>query len=136
LSKTNERLNIENNQLIDIKYIYNLDNFFEYTENFDAKFTRNNKIYYFNLKFICSDGGFQTRILREVYHFIKIQHNFLLNISNKNIYIINILDGVTSYKYNDKIKNIQNKDVYCTIKNNIFIGDLYTFQKNKHIYSL
>lgn len=41
---------------------------YEFSENFDFVIENNNNIVLFNLKFICSQGGAQTRSLKEVYH--------------------------------------------------------------------
>ena len=67
-------------------------------------------------------GGSQTRSLREVYHFITTQLNYL----KQNILFINILDGDESYRNMDKFKYLLSKPDYLTIKN-IFVGDMKTF---------
>ena len=77
--------------------------------------------YYFNLKFVCDTGGMQTRTLREVYHFIKYQINYLIKTECKNIYFINILDGDTSFHNYSKYDN--------NIQKFIFIGSMCDFQK-------
>jgi hypothetical protein len=120
LTKTYERINIETNKIIKNKNPLTKDDGFEWTENFDGKIDIGGKLFYFNLKFVCDDGGSQIRTLREVYQFIKCQ----TKIEKKEIYFMNILDGDTSYKYINKFKYLKNK------KNNtnIFIGDLYDFQ--------
>jgi len=112
---------------MNIKYPLKNNNGYEFTKNFDGKITINNKIYYFNLKFVCDNGGAQNRTLREVYHFIKTQIKYLINNNDNNIYFINILDGDTCY-------NNQNKFNYLFLNKkieNIFVGDIYTFQKKK-----
>lgn len=132
INKTHERLNIENLTIMNIKYPLKNNNGYEFTENFDGKITINNKIYYFNLKFVCDNGGAQNRTLREVYHFIKTQIKYLINNNDNNIYFINILDGDTCY-------NNQNKFNYLFLNKkieNIFVGDIYTFQKKKYLFNL
>lgn len=132
INKTHERLNIENLTIMNIKYPLKNNNGYEFTENFDGKITINNKIYYFNLKFVCDNGGAQNRTLREVYHFIKTQIKYLINNNDNNIYFINILDGDTCY-------NNQNKFNYLFLNEkieNIFIGDIYTFQKKKYLFNI
>ena len=104
---------------------------YEYTENFDGKIVKNNINYYFNLKFVCDNGGAQTRTLREVYHFIKYQLEFLIKNKVNNTYFINILDGDTSYNSMNKYLYLINKDIYKKYIKYIFIGSLYDFQKNK-----
>lgn len=63
LLKTNERINIEKNKIINKKNPFKEENGFDYTENFDGKITYKDDIIYFNLKFICDKGGAQTRSL-------------------------------------------------------------------------
>ena len=95
------------------------NNGFEWTENFDGYIKINNNNYYFNLKFVCDNGGMQTRTLREVYHFIIYQINYLtINNLNNNIYFNNYSKFIYLInKYDDNIKKF------------IFIGSLYEFQK-------
>jgi hypothetical protein len=111
--KTDYRINMD-------KLVLKNNDGFEWTENFDGIIEINNIKFYFNMKFICGDGGIQTRSLREVYHFIKYQKKYLEK-ENNNIYFINILDGDFCYKHIEKIK-------YNNCHNNIFIGDTHTFQ--------
>lgn len=120
ITKTNDRINKRT------PYVYN--DGFEWSENFDGKIIKNNNTYYFNLKFVCDSGGAQTRILREVYHFIKYQMKYLLKYKSANIYFINILDGNTSYNNIDKYKYLYDKPKYKNIIKYIFIGDLYSFR--------
>ncbi len=114
INYSDERIHLELNKIVSIKNPLKLNDGFEYTENFDGKFIDNNNIYHVNFKFICGDGGAQTRSLREVYHFIKAQANL------KNNNFINILDGDSSFKHRQKFKSMK--------RNNIFIGDLNEFQ--------
>lgn len=136
LNKTYDRIHIENNQIINIRNPMINNNGYEFTENFDGKIIKNNKIYYFNLKFVCDNGGAQTRTLREVYHFIKYQKIFLQYNHINTIYFINILDGDTSYKNINKFNYLMEKEENKNIISNIFIGSLYDFQKNIYKYQL
>ena len=107
---------------------------FEWTEDFDGKIINNNKICYFNLKFVCDKGGAQTRSLREVYHFISYQLEHLLKFNTTNKYFINILDGDTCYNYMNIY--LKNKNKYSKIIKYIFIGNMKEFEQNKtKIYS-
>jgi hypothetical protein len=135
LRRTDERINIENNSIINNKNPLINNDGYEWTENFDGKIIKNNNIYYFNLKFVCDFGGAQNRTLREIYHFIKYQMEYLLN-NNNNIYFINILDGDNSYHNINKFNYLKNNEKYKNNIKNIFIGSLYDFQKNKYIYNL
>jgi hypothetical protein len=103
---------------------------YEWTENFDGKVIINKNIYYFNLKFVCDNGGAQTRTLREVYHFIKYQFEYLIKFESKNIFFINILDGDTSYNNMNKFKYLLNKNQYMKFVKYVFIGSSYDLQKN------
>ena len=133
LKKTNERINLENYEIINKKNIIKNDNGYEFSENFDGLIFINNNNYYFNLKLICDQGGSQTRSLREVYHFIKAQMEYLL-IYNNETYFINILDGDTSYHNMNKFNYLLNKEKYREVIKFIFIGSLYDFQNNKYRY--
>ena len=126
-AKTNMRFNTETIQLEMITRPLDNDNGFEWTEDFDGLSIINEKKFYFNLKFICDAGGAQTRSLREVYHFVKCQLEYLNKYQLENIYFINILDGNTCIKHLSKFKYLIKKEQYTKIINNIFIGDLYTF---------
>lgn len=128
-SKTNDRINIETYKISsNNKPLIKIDGF-EWTENFDRKLKHKDKILYFNLKFVCDKGGAQTRTLREVYHFIKCQLEYLIRNKNNNIYFINILDGDTSFFSKEKFKYLINKSKFKNIKNFIFCDDMNNFQK-------
>ena len=53
LLKTNDRINIETNQIISNKNPMINNDGYEWTENFDGLIIKNNNKYYFNLKFVC-----------------------------------------------------------------------------------
>lgn len=105
--------------MIKIKNIRKEIDCFEYTENFDGYCIFNNKNLYFNLKFITDAGGSQTRSITQVYHFIKIQNQFIKN--KENLFFINILDGNCCFN-NIKYLKFLNPD------KNIFIGSTFEFQ--------
>lgn len=129
--KSNKRINMEDKNIYKNLNPLKENNGFEYTENFDGEIIILNITYYFNFKFICDNGGAQTRSLREVYHFIKHQFYYLKKYKN-DVYFINILDGDTCYKQKNKFFYLQNK--FKTLKNKIFIGDMNEFSnwwKNK-----
>lgn len=123
---TKERINIRSLKIIKIDKPLKLIDGFDYTEDFDGKFIKNDITYYLNLKFICENGGAQTRSLREVYHFIEAQLKILKR--NKKIYFINILDGNFCNEHQDKF-NYLLKYYDIENNNNIYIGDLYNFLK-------
>jgi len=96
ICKSNLRLNFRTLRLELCKNPLNHKFGFDYTEDLDGHWTINNIDMYLNLKFICDSGGAQTRSIREVYHFIRLQFEYLL--SNPGCFV-NILDGDTSYKF-------------------------------------
>lgn len=129
--KTNVRLNtrrlkIEKNLKPNTK-----ENGFDYTENFDGFNKLNNKKLYYNFRCVVGKGGSQTRSLKDTYFFIEKQIKYLINTNDKHIVFINILDGDESYRKLDKfiyllnLFNIYNHPIY---KNNIYVGDLYSFK--------
>ena len=127
ICKTQERINYKTNEISVHKTPLSENDGFEWSENFDGYIDENEKIYYFNFKFVCDDGGAQTRTLRETYLFIKNQFLLLENTNNNNnIYFINILDGDTCYKHANKFKYL--KDQYPHFCDKVFIGDLHKFQ--------
>lgn len=140
IPKTKLRLHISTNKILEEnRPLANCIDGFEYTEDFDGIINNENSKLLFNLKMICDQGGAQTRTIREVYHFIECQFKYLINNENENTYFINILDGDNSYKYTYGNKNKKTgatifhlydkyKD-YSQIKDKIYIGDLYHFQK-------
>lgn len=99
-------------------------NGFEYTENFDYKCAMPNETIYFNLKFVCDNGGAQSRTLRCTYMFIKSQLK-VLDV-DKSICFVNILDGDGSSKVFDKFEYLLSKVPHY--KSRCFVGDMYSFQ--------
>jgi len=130
-AKTNMRFNTETCELQNMTRPLDHENGFEWTEDFDGLSIIDNNKFYFNLKFICDAGGAQTRSLREVYHFVKCQLEYLRLHSQDevSVYFINILDGNTSMKHLSKFKYLIGKSNYNDISNKIFIGDMYTFNE-------
>ena len=86
IKNTYIRINNEKNVLEIEKKPFTKENGFEYTEDFDGLIEKNSNKYLFNLKFICDEGGAQTRSLKQVYEFIKSQICLLKkNKENKKI---------------------------------------------------
>jgi len=133
LKKTHDRINMEYYEITNNSRPMKNSDGYEYTENFDGVLIKNSNKYYFNLKFVCDAGGAQTRSLREVYHFIKYQMEYLIKYFmklNNNTYFINILDGDECYHNMEKFLYLLNKEKYRHIQKYVFIGSLYDFQKN------
>jgi hypothetical protein len=103
---------------------------FDWTENFDGYqlLPSSGVELYYNLKMICDKGGAQTRSLREVYHFIEAQIDFLRLHPNRPIYFINILDGDTSFFQKDKFNYLMNLPENAPAKNKIIIEDMHRFR--------
>jgi hypothetical protein len=135
LNKTPDRINMETYEIISNKYPMKNSDGYEYSENFDGLLIKNTNKYYFNLKFVCDKGGAQTRTLREVYHFIKCQMEYLIkfNTNANKTYFINILDGDECYHNMEKFLYLLNKEIYTQIKKYVFIGSLYDFQKKMKV---
>lgn len=128
-NKTNLRLNKETYQINYKKNIFTYEDGFEYTEDFDILQHNDNKIFLYNLKMVCNQGGSQNRTLSEVYEFIRLQLGHLIKFKPKDLYFINILDGDTSNKKKLQFNYLINKEKYNKYKNKIFIGDMYEFSK-------
>ena len=134
LDKTNERIKIKSYVMSDKRNPMIYSDGFEWTENFDGKIKRNDKIIRFNLKMVCDNGGAQTRTLREVYHLIECQLEYILQNNSTNEYFVNVLDGGTSHKNMDKFIYLLNKEQYINIKKYLFIGDLHDFQIKSKLF--
>jgi hypothetical protein len=139
LNKTHARINMETYEITSTSRPMKNDDGYEYTENFDGLLIKGTNKYYYNLKFVCDAGGAQTRTLREVYHFIKCQMEYLIKFdatanatANANTYFINILDGDECFHNMDKFLYLLNKEQYKHIQKYVFIGSLYDFQKKAH----
>lgn len=108
------------------------DGGYEWTEDFDGLLLHHSKTFYINLKFICNQGGAQTRSLREVYHFIATQLRYLaININDENVYFVNILDGDMSFKNMSKFTYLLN--CYPIVKERVFVGDMIQFKTFWHL---
>lgn len=76
------RLNMKTYEITENPINHNNIDFFDYSETIDAVIEFNGFVFYYNLKFICDNGGAQTRSLREVYHFVKAQLKYLKKCKN------------------------------------------------------
>lgn len=113
---TNNRIHMLTGEIRSLKNPLSADDGFEWSETFDGIQTLDNgRTLFYNLKMICSDGGAQTRSLREVFHFIMAQQRCN---SSKHCFI-NILDGDTCHKHMNKLR--------CKATENIFVGDMKDF---------
>lgn len=119
IRKTLKRLCMMNHTIVEISNPLRGEYGFEYTENFDGEFKYNDTAFLINFKFTCDLGGSQIRTLREVYHFIKTQLEYLKRHPKHKVFFINILDGNTSYQYRDQFKHL--------VDPRVFIGDMKEF---------
>ena len=129
LMKTHVRINMENYEITTNTHPMKNSDGFEWTENFDGLLIKNTSKYYFNLKFVCDKGGAQTRSLREVYHFIRCEMEYLIKYDTNNTYFINILDGDECFRAMDQFLYLFNKEKYKQVIKYVFIGSLYDFKK-------
>jgi hypothetical protein len=106
----------------------NVPDGFDWSEDFDGLQEINNIELYYNLKFVCENGGGQTRSLREVYHFIETQLKFIKKNTSKNIIFINILDGKYSNFRKSCYEFLLNLEEYKEHNNKCFVGDMKQFQ--------
>jgi hypothetical protein len=113
---------------ITIKDIKNRVDKLEYTEDFDGQQKIGETIFYYNLKMVCDSGGSQTRTLSLVYDFIKAQLRTLKQ-SDDKLFFVNILDGDCSYTFQKYFKYLLDKEKNKVVKEKIFVGDMYKFQK-------
>jgi len=126
-SKSNDRIQLDINKIIEETRPMKREDAFEWTEDFDGLQKYNGRDVYYNFKMVVGAGGAQTRSLREVSHFIKGQLDYNTYNINDIKYFVNILDGDESYKLIKKYDYILNKGKYKFVKNFVYIGDTYGF---------
>lgn len=129
IKKTYQRFNLLKNDFVEIKKINILLNKYEYSENMDGYQKIGKYDIYYNLKMISCNGGFQNRSLQNTYYFIKCQLEYLKENDFKNIKFVNILDGAYCYKNIEKFNYLHNQEKYNIIKNKVYIGDSYNYEK-------
>lgn len=123
-----DRLNYDTLEIKSIKNPYVYQNGFEWTEDFDSSNERDGEKYFINMKFVCDNGGAQIRTLKEVYHFIECQLDYLSKNLHDNIFFINILDGDEAHRTSTKFKYLKNKKKYKKITKYVFVGDMKQFE--------
>ena len=113
---THNRIHMLTGNIRILKNPLSADDGFEWSETFDGIQTLDNgRILFYNLKMICSEGGSQTRSLREVFHFIMAQQR-----ADPSKYcFINILDGDACHRHMNKLRSKATE--------NIFVGDMKDF---------
>lgn len=121
-TKTSFRINSETLEFKEKTQPMNFEDGFDWTEDFDGYFENKEVNYYVNMKFVCDQGGSQTRTLREVYNFIKTQIKFIKD--KDDLFFVNILDGDFAFKNRSKYKYLLDKHK----PKNIFVGDSLEFR--------
>lgn len=118
LIKTNDRLNLKTKEIRVMRNNFNTIDCFQWSETFDFSTKINETKLYFNLKFICGEGGAQRRALQLSYHFIEAQ----TKITDDNLLFINIFDGDFCFKFKSHFSEL--------VKNskNVFFGDMEDFK--------
>jgi hypothetical protein len=120
--KTNVRINLRTNSLMDIAHPNTEKNGFDYSEDFDGVQTIGSNNVYINFKCIVGKGGAQTRSLREVYWFVEGQLNVLK--TTGNTYFANILDGDEAHSCMSKFEYILSLPEFEEVKHKVYVGDL------------
>lgn len=100
-------------RIIDCRYPLKSANGYEYTENFDGLIQTENNRYYFNLKFVCDNGGSQTRTYEK--------HIILFGINWRFYYLIKIIFGNYRMKNNRFILSIFWMEILLVKLRNILI---------------
>jgi len=127
IEKTNHlRLNRRTNQFCRRSNPMAYPDGFDYTEDFDRWFEYGDNIILFNLKFVCDQGGAQTRSLREASHFIEAQCRYISSHPGTRVYFMNILDGDESFR---KREQFNHTVAQCACQTNMFVGDLMEFKE-------
>jgi len=119
--KTNTRINLQTNQLVDIAHPNTKRDGFDYSEDFDGGQTFGEKKVFINLKCIVGKGGSQTRSLREVYHMMEGQLRICRQ-TDEQVYFANVLDGDESNYSMPKFDYLLNE--YTDVKSRVYVGDL------------
>jgi hypothetical protein len=126
--KTHVRINTVSSDIRECTRPLLAEDGFEWTENFDGVLRRGTATVFVNMKFVCSQGGSQTRTLREVYHFVRAQAACLDAPGAYNTYFVNILEGDACAAAADKFGFALARAPRAAAKR-IFVGDMAAFAK-------
>ena len=118
--KTNTRINLRTNQLVELSHPNTQKDGFDYSEDFDGLQRFGEKKVFVNLKCIVGKGGSQTRSLREVYHMMEGQLRICQ--TTEHVYFANVLDGDESNYSMPKFEYLLNE--YTDVKPRVYAGDL------------
>lgn len=125
---THLRLHLTTKELVVEKSPLRHDDGFEHTEDFDGHLDLHGTSFFFNLKFVCGEGGFQNRTMRETHHFVRAQLDHLLCFPDATKRFINILDGDCSHRLMPKFRFLLAKKRFEGVRPQVFVGDTHAFQ--------
>ncbi len=123
LQKTHKRMNLFDFRIEELKHPLERNDGFEWSENFDFTLPGPAEIF-FNLKFISGSGGAQTRSIREVYHFVRAQCEYVKRVDTG--IFCNILDGDFCFAHCPKIALVLER---FQVGTRIFVGDTLSFSR-------
>lgn len=130
LEKTSERLHTLTFSIHEYKHPYNDPWGFDFTENFDRVLrdpVSSNT--YFNFKFIVGRGGAQTRSLKDVYGFVRIQYQHVWSCLQRCVIaprFVNILDGDECARREPMFDWLREQFPHHTHAY-VYVGDLYGY---------
>jgi hypothetical protein len=121
--KTKMRINKRQNTMCDIACPMKKEDGFDYTEDFDGKQEFNQTTVWINLKSVVGTGGAQTRALRECYHHVEAQLNYLLK-SKKQDYFANVFDGDEAARQMRLFRYLLDLPEFDKVEDRVYVGDL------------
>jgi len=121
----NLRLHMVNWTMQNLPYILNQPDAFLWSEDFDGMFTKNGYTYLVNFKMVNARGGAQTRTMRELYHFIGTQLNYVQTNPNSQYRFLNILDGDVIVALMSHYHALVNQ-FPPNVQKSVYVGDSYT----------
>lgn len=139
---TQVRLNWRKNTMVNYPQPMRINNKkqdgFDYTETFDGKQRFHSNTVWINLKSVVGTGGSQIRTLRECYHFIHCQLNYLRTIKANHLtqstetcfdhcFFANVFDGDEASKKRKEFVYLLEDPIFVEVKNHVYVGDLRNY---------
>lgn len=122
--KTQTRINWRKNEMVEISQPMRNEDGFDYTEDFDGKQNFNSNTVLYNYKSVVGSGGAQDRTLRECYHFVKAQLQYLLKSKKTDYFFANIFDGDNAASRMKMFQYLLGLPEFTTVKKYVYVGDL------------